>query len=42
MRLQGEKLTLDMNPRRWLLQDVPLGSALEGLTAADKHYQSQA
>ncbi len=36
-----QKQTLNINLRRRLLQDVPLGSALEGLTAADRPYQSK-
>ena len=34
-----QKQTLNINLRRQLLQDVPYGQALEGLTAADQPYQ---
>jgi enoyl-CoA hydratase/carnithine racemase len=37
-----QKQTLNINLRRRLLQDVPYGQALEGLTAADQPYQRQA
>jgi enoyl-CoA hydratase/carnithine racemase len=36
------KQTLNVNLRRRITQDVPYGMALEGLTAADIPYQSQA
>jgi enoyl-CoA hydratase/carnithine racemase len=36
-----QKQTLNLNLRRRILQDVPFGEALEGLTAADKPYQNQ-
>lgn len=35
-----QKQTLNVNLRRRLVQDVPFGMALEGLTAADMPYQS--
>lgn len=37
-----QKQTLNRNLRRRILQDVPFGMALEGLTAADLPYQAQA
>jgi enoyl-CoA hydratase/carnithine racemase len=37
-----QKQTLNVNLRRRIIQDVPFGMALEGLTAADQPYQSQA
>jgi hypothetical protein len=37
-----QKQTLSLNLRRRIVQDVPFGTALEGLTAADLPYQSQA
>jgi len=37
-----QKQTLNLNLRRRLLEDVPFGMALEGLTAADLAYQSEA
>jgi enoyl-CoA hydratase/carnithine racemase len=37
-----QKQTLNVNLRRRITQDVPYGMALEGLTAADIPYQSQA
>jgi enoyl-CoA hydratase/carnithine racemase len=37
-----QKQTLNANLRRRIIQDVPFGMALEGLTAADLPYQSQA
>jgi enoyl-CoA hydratase/carnithine racemase len=37
-----QKQTLNVNLRRRIIQDVPFGMALEGLTAADKPYQDQA
>jgi enoyl-CoA hydratase/carnithine racemase len=37
-----QKQTLNVNLRRRIIQDVPFGMALEGLTAADKPYQGQA
>jgi enoyl-CoA hydratase/carnithine racemase len=36
-----QKQTLNVNLRRRIIQDVPFGMALEGLTAADAPYQSQ-
>ena len=36
------KQTLNLNLRRRLVQDVPFGMALEGLTAADLAYQNGA
>jgi enoyl-CoA hydratase/carnithine racemase len=36
-----QKQTLNLNLRRRLLEDVPFGMALEGLTAADLAYQAQ-
>jgi enoyl-CoA hydratase/carnithine racemase len=37
-----QKQTLNRNVRNRLLQEVPFGMALEGLTAADMPYQQQA
>jgi hypothetical protein len=37
-----QKQTLNLNLRRRPLQDVPFGTALEGLTAAEIPYQNQA
>jgi hypothetical protein len=37
-----QKQTLNLNLRRRIIQDVPAGMALEGLTAADLPYQQQA
>ena len=37
-----QKQTLNVNLRRRIVQDVPFGMALEGLTAADQPYQAQA
>lgn len=37
-----QKQTLNRNLRKRILQDVPFGMALEGLTAADLPYQAQA
>jgi enoyl-CoA hydratase/carnithine racemase len=37
-----QKQTLNANLRRRIIQDVPFGMALEGLTAADLPYQKQA
>jgi enoyl-CoA hydratase/carnithine racemase len=37
-----QKQTLNRNLRRRIVQDVPFGMALEGLTAADMPYQAQA
>jgi enoyl-CoA hydratase/carnithine racemase len=37
-----QKQTLNLNLRRRITHDVPLGMALEGLTAADLAYQNQA
>jgi enoyl-CoA hydratase/carnithine racemase len=37
-----QKQTLNLNLRRRITEDVPFGMALEGLTAADLAYQSQA
>jgi hypothetical protein len=34
------KQTLNLNLRRRLVEDVPFGMALEGLTAADVAYQN--
>jgi enoyl-CoA hydratase/carnithine racemase len=36
-----QKQTLNVNLRRRIIQDVPFGMALEGLTAADAPYQNQ-
>jgi enoyl-CoA hydratase/carnithine racemase len=36
-----QKQTLNVNLRRRILEDVPFGMALEGLTAADLPYQNQ-
>jgi enoyl-CoA hydratase/carnithine racemase len=36
-----QKQTLNLNLRRRLIQDVPFGMALEGLTAADLAYQAK-
>jgi enoyl-CoA hydratase/carnithine racemase len=36
-----QKQTLNVSMRRRITQDVPMGMALEGLTAADQPYQSQ-
>jgi enoyl-CoA hydratase/carnithine racemase len=36
-----QKQTLNLNLRCRLLEDVPFGMALEGLTAADLAYQAQ-
>lgn len=36
-----QKQTLNLNLRRRLLEDIPIGMALEGLTAADLAYQNQ-
>jgi enoyl-CoA hydratase/carnithine racemase len=36
-----QKQTLNVNLRRRITQDVPIGMALEGLTAADQAYQTQ-
>lgn len=33
-----QKQTLNVNLRRRIIQDVPIGMALEGLTAADQPY----
>lgn len=35
-----QKQTLNVNLRRRIIQDVPFGMALEGLTAADMPYQN--
>lgn len=35
------KQTLNRNLRKRIIQDVPFGMALEGLTAADMPYQPQ-
>jgi enoyl-CoA hydratase/carnithine racemase len=35
-----QKQTLNLNLRRRIIQDVPFGMALEGLTAADQAYQN--
>lgn len=37
-----QKQTLNSNLRRRIIQDVPFGMALEGLTAANLPYQNQA
>ena len=37
-----QKQTLNLNLRRRIIQDVPFGMALEGLTAADLAYQNSA
>ena len=37
-----QKQTLNANLRRRIIQDVPYGMALEGLTAADLPYQNAA
>jgi enoyl-CoA hydratase/carnithine racemase len=37
-----QKQTLNLNLRRRIIQDVPYGMALEGLTAADIPYQGAA
>jgi enoyl-CoA hydratase/carnithine racemase len=36
-----QKQTLNVSLRRRITQDVPMGMALEGLTAADQPYQAQ-
>jgi enoyl-CoA hydratase/carnithine racemase len=36
-----QKQTLNLNLRRRITQDVPIGMALEGMTAADQPYQTQ-
>jgi hypothetical protein len=37
-----QKQTLNLNLRRRIIEDVPFGMALEGLTAADLPYQNGA
>ena len=36
-----QKQTLNLNLRRRITEDVPIGMALEGMTAADQPYQTQ-